>query len=217
MKVTITADWHINSKKCAYDKLEHAIKNEFDGIILHAGDLLDGYKVYRGQEFEILHHNLDDMLELAGNILSNLKNDMYVISGNHDYSLHKHYGFDILQHLEEKIDKLHFLGHFTGDTMIDDVYFRLLHPKGYAYSISYIAQKYIRELRKEELQKLDFLILGHHHNFYLLNVQGVNCVGAMTFQHLTDYARRRGYSEDIGFIQLYWDKKGDYFFRKVSL
>ncbi|MHA1344131.1 MAG: metallophosphoesterase [Promethearchaeota archaeon] len=204
LKVILTGDWHINSKKCDYSSLEKAIKQYFNNadIILHTGDLTDGRKVYDGQDYELEYLRLDDMLELTGNILSQIKKDIYIINGNHDYSLIKKFGFDLISVLSDELPNLHLLGNYVGDVKIENYNFRLLHPKGNAYTISYTAQKYVRELRAREILNLDFLLVGHLHRYFVFNIQGLDVIGTMTFQRLTDYAKRRGYGEDIGFVML---------------
>ena len=54
-KVGVFGDTHINSKKCDYSALEQTIKEFNSGVdvVFHLGDLIDGRRVYKGQDYEL--------------------------------------------------------------------------------------------------------------------------------------------------------------------
>ena len=202
------SDWHINSKKCDYDSLRKAAKqiNNSCDIILHAGDLTDGLKVYRGHEMEVECNSIDEIIEKTGNLMSEFKPETYWIQGNHDDALWKKFGVDIQNYLN--IPNWHYLGKYVGDVKIEDLLFRLLHPSGRApYSLSYTPQKYVRNINLKK-EPLDWLLLGHFHQSYFFETQGVKCLGIPSFQKITDFARRKGFGEEIGYwiLELYKDK-----------
>ena len=213
-KVGVFGDTHINSKRCDYKNLLKTIDyfNKNVDVVFHTGDLIDGRRVYRGQDFELETLLVDDMIEKAGNIMSRLKRPTYWILGNHDYSLIKHFGVDISKEL--KFKNWHFLGYFVGDTRIKDLEFRVLHPAGgKPYSISYTAQRYLRNINFKK-EHFDWLLMGHLHKPYFFEIQGVSVLGNASYQHLTDFARRRGYEAEIGYWIINFRSKHDYYLKK---
>ena len=65
--------------------------------IMCAGDILDGNKIYRGQEFEQKEVGLDAQIECFQNIVkrAKLRIPCYFITGNHDSSISSQVGMDI--------------------------------------------------------------------------------------------------------------------------
>ena len=135
--------------------------------------------------------------------MSKFQKPTYWIQGNHDFALHKRFGVDIDKYLTD--DNWTYLGVYQGDIDINNKHFRLLHPSGSnTYSISYPAQKYIRNLNRSD--SLDWLILGHFHRGYFFQSNGINILGAMAYQRQTPFAKRRGLGEDIGYWILEFTK-----------
>jgi len=205
LTIALLSDFHINSKYCDYKSLYKAIKevNEKADAVLVAGDVTDGRGVYVGQDYNLESLEINDMIEKTGNIMSMFNKPLYWIQGNHDFRLYKKYGVDISKFLNE----WNYLGVYEGDTEIAGKHFRLLHPDGgVPYSKSYVPQKYLRNLNLKK-ENLNWLILGHLHTSYYFMVQGVHCVGVPSFQHITEYARRKGFGEEIGYWLIRFNKK----------
>jgi len=210
IRVGLISDTHINNIFCHYSALEKSLEelNHRADIVLHAGDIADGVHMYRGQQFELESQAIDDVIEKCKDIFGILQKRMYFILGNHDLSYQKHFGLNLGEHIQD--DKRIFLGEGVGDIEIARRNFRILHPAGSrAYSISYPAQKYLRErdLRKD---RIDWLVLGHYHTGYYLYVQGVNVVGLASFLNPTEFYKRRGYDSEIGYDILIFHKNGKF-------
>jgi predicted phosphodiesterase len=135
------SDTHINSKTCDYKALSTSIRelNDSADVILHAGDLTDGTHVYRGHEHNVEDASLDDVVQRTGDILDQVKVPMHVILGNHDESYQKRMGVDLGNTLLGKLPNIEFHGFYMADIPIFGEVFRLLHPTGGAYTISYPA------------------------------------------------------------------------------
>jgi len=211
IKIGLMSDTHINSKQCDYKALSTSIRelNESVDIILHAGDLTDGFGVYRGHEFNIEDTALDDVVQKTGDILDQVKVPMHIILGNHDESYQKRMGVDLGNTLLAQLPNINFHGFYQADVEHEGITFRLLHPQSAAYSIGYPAQKYLREidLRKETFA---WLILGHLHRSYEFNAQGINVIGVPSFQRPNAFSIRRGYGCEIGYDTLAINKSGSF-------
>ena len=69
-----------------------------------AGDLVDGYKVYRGQLNNLVAWKIDDQVAIVADVLNRFPDlHFYAIGGNHDYSFEQHNGANPLALLETKI------------------------------------------------------------------------------------------------------------------
>ncbi len=211
IKIACISDWHTNSKNCDYDSIRKSAKeiNKSCDLAFHCGDLTDGLRVYSGQEQEIESNSIDEIIEKAGNLMSEFSIPVYWITGNHDDALWRKFGVDISNYLD--IPNWTYLGKYVGDNIVDSsIWFRLLHPSGKApYSLSYVPQKYIRNINLKK-DPIDWLLLGHFHQGYLFETQGVKCLGIPSFQKITDYAKRKGYGEEIGYWILELMKDGSF-------
>ena len=163
--------------------------------------------LFRSHEFNIEDTSLDDVIQKTGDILDQVKVPMFILLGNHDESYYKKMGVHLGNTLLARIPNINILDFYQADVEHEGIVFRLLHPAGGAYSISYPAQKYLREidLRKEEFK---WLIMGHLHRSYELTAQGVNVIGLPSFQKPNAFSRRRGYGCAIGYDVLSINKDG---------
>ncbi len=188
-RVGVFGDSHINSVLCDYKSLEDTIRffNSEVDVVLHAGDILDGRGVYYDQDYYLETLNTDEMIEKAGNIMSELKKLTYWIGGNHDESLVKYFGVDISKKL--KIPNWKFLGYLMGDKVINNVRFRILHPS--RASPLKMPHSPKEALNKVNLKKenIDWLVFGHKHITYYDIIHGVKVLGTPSYLR---------YSEDIG-------------------
>ena len=84
----VVSDTHFGSKSAEINKLKHFYEYcANDGIttILHAGDMLEGIRVYKGQEYEQNQYGFESQTNLLMNIqIEGIKT--YTILNNHDYS-----------------------------------------------------------------------------------------------------------------------------------
>ncbi len=197
VKIGIVSDTHLGSKYEALEALHHFYQyaeHEKVKCILHAGDIIDGGKMYRGQEFELHTHGADAQINyVLNNYPKNL--DTYFITGNHCLSHYKEAGVDVGGPLHG--GKLHYLGQLQADIDVSGVVVRLLHPdSGGSYALSYKSQKIAEQIPSGT--KPMVLALGHWHTscyFFYRQMHVINC-GA--FQTQTPYLMRKGINPTIG-------------------
>ena len=169
-------------------------------VIFHAGDMVDGIDVYRGQEYEIFQHGVDAQRDYAIKNYPRLKNGgkTYVISGNHDYSFMQKAGTDIVKQISLERDDIEYLGSYGAFPSVLGLNIYLQHGGGgKAYARSYKMQKNIEEMTPDK--KPDIYLLGHYHSScILLEYRNVVAFQLPSFQSQTPFARRHGWAADNG-------------------
>lgn len=163
------------------------------GLVLHAGDVLDGHKVYKGQEFE--QHALGWAKQRAwfAEVAPKFRGiQTHFITGNHDGSLKKLCGLDVGVELEKERPDWHFLGEdhasITLRTKNERAYvIRLVHPSGgTAYAISYKSQKQAESI--EGGRKPNMIVMGHYHKAeHLPNYRNIDILQAGCFEWQTPF------------------------------
>lgn len=139
------ADTHLGS---LYENLDflHFVYELFriEGInvVYHAGDLVDGERMYKGQEYEIHVHGGDAQIDYAVKNYPQIDSiQTKFICGNHDYSFWKSSGFDVGKRIAEHRHDMAYLGADYADIKLKSstgyCCLRLVHPSGgTAYAIS---------------------------------------------------------------------------------
>lgn len=196
------SDTHMGSSHEALRELEMMYDDFVDrGIkqVFHAGDLVDGEGVYRGQDRYIRKHGYEAQANWAMAKYPQRK-DMttYMISGNHDMSFYINSGADIVNYVCSQRKDLEYLGMYYA--RVQDGRFKLdiLHPTGGAYySKSYGIQKWIRN-NEMPARYPDVMMFGHWHVHGYFADHGIECLMMGSFQHPNEYAIRRGFTGDIG-------------------
>ena len=172
--------------------------------ILVAGDILDGYGIYKGQAFEQYAIGMDAQLKVLKNkILSPSSIDFHFITGNHDESFKKLIGVNIGEAIAAQHDNWHFLGESYGEiTLVNkggaSAKVIMVHPSGgTAYAISYHLQKHIEALSGG--QKPDLWLEGHYHKaVWLPGYRNVDGFQLGTFQSQTPFMAGKGLAAMIG-------------------
>ncbi len=172
--------------------------------VLHGGDVLDGHRVYKGQEFEL--HALGWAKQrdwFAKTAPREPGITTHFITGNHDASLKAIAGIDVGAELEHVRPDWRFIGEDAGSVILRtdtgrEIPIMLLHPGGgTAYAISYRAQKIVEQI--EGGRKPAILAIAHFHKADFLpayrNV-AVFQVGCLQWQ--TPYMVRGGISAMVG-------------------
>lgn len=189
----VTADVHVGSLVHFEEEFEDFLEflnNEEVDVLFIAGDLLDGSKVYRGQEFTQNYPSIEDQIAKALEELSVFRGQIYLISGNHEQRTFELTGADPLSSLAAKSRNIHYLGPFRTRVQFGDYLLELFHGSGStAYAVSYKLQKAIDNYGRDVPH---FLLAGHWHLFEYLSYKGVNVFHAGTFQGETDLTRRMG-------------------------
>ena len=204
----ILSDTHLGSRFADLGLLDFAYATFAErGIdtVLHTGDMLDGQRIYKGQEFELDKYGADAQVDFC------VERYPYVpgvqtlfIDGNHDRSFWKDAGNNTGKKISQLRPDLTYLGYMEAEITVGDVEagktatIRMFHGEdGSAYAISYRPQRYLTELPGKS--KPDMLIMGHYHKAETLYYQGVIAVQAGTTQRQTPFMRGRRLSAALGF------------------
>jgi predicted phosphodiesterase len=196
---------------------------EKEGItkVFHAGDLIDGEKIYTGHEYEVHTVGADKQAQHVVDCYPKKKDiTTYFISGNHDLTYYKKMGYDIGRgFITQARSDMIYLGPEEADFALyaGDVekrkkpaIFRMFHPggTGSAYALSYRAQKIIESYSGGE--KPSILAIGHLHKASYFFVRNVHTVQVGCCQDQTRFMRNRAIQAHIGgfIIEFNLDEKG---------
>lgn len=171
-------------------------------FVLHVGDVLDGYKMHKGMEFEQSDIGWDAQ---AARFQKEAPDDLptHFITGNHDESLKKLAGLRPGEELARRRTDWNYLGSCSGRVTLDAGKGRkcvvdLMHPGGgSSYALSYRPQKLVESL--EGGSKPDVLLIGHYHKAeWLPAYRNVCVVQAGCFQWQTPFMRDLALAAHVG-------------------
>lgn len=195
-KFGVVSDTHLGSRyqqiTALWDFYRLCARKHVD-TVFHCGDLCDGERIYRGQEYEIFVHGADAQTEYAISYYPKVKGvTTRLISGNHDQSFLATAGYNIAKRVCQSREDMMYLGDNLAFVEIAKVRIALMHGAGgVAYARSYKIQKIIEQLASEN--KPNFLFCGHFHVPVIVpgyrNVEGVQM---SAFQAQTPYLTRMG-------------------------
>jgi predicted phosphodiesterase len=180
-------------------------------LVLHCGDLVDGSKVYRGQEYELFLHGADAQKEYVVNQYPRIAGiKTKVIMGNHDESFYKTDGYNIVKAICEQRDDIEYLGDYLAFIDVDKIKLALMHGAGgVAYARSYKLQKIIEQLSPNS--KPHMLFLGHYHvQAHIPAYRNVEGIMVGCFQSQTPFLTRLGLAPNIGgvLVEMHVDDSG---------
>ena len=185
--------------KAAYEIFrKEGIKN-----VYHSGDMCDGEKMHRGQEYEIKYQGADAQIKNVIKIYPHIKGiKTFFITGNHDLSFYKNAGVDIGDIISSYREDMIYLGQEEADIPFKNnngkIILRLLHPGGgTAYAISYKSQKYIESLTGGE--KPNIIFSGHYHKSEYIFYRNIHFIQGGTLQAQTPFMRRQNIAAMMGF------------------
>lgn len=193
---------HIGSK---YQQLTHlhtfynVCKKRGVDTILHCGDLIDGEKIYRGQEYELFLHGADAQRDYAISNYPKIKGiQTKVILGNHDESFYRTSGLNIVKAISESRDDIDYLGDYLAYIDMAGIKVAIMHSGGgVAYSRSYKPQKIVEQLAPEA--KPHMLFIGHWHvACYIPHYRNCETYSIGSFQAQTPFLTRLGLFPNIG-------------------
>ncbi len=175
-------------------------------LILNAGDVLDGWRVYRGQEFELRPDakSWPEQRAIFEAEVPKIKGlETIFITGNHDQSFKNLVGMNVGDELQRARPDWKCIGADVGDVELQDqrgrrYRVRLLHPGGgTAYAVSYHLQKIIEALPGG--QKPNMLIAGHYHKaLFMPSYRNVDGILAGCFQAQTPFMARQSIQAMMG-------------------
>jgi DNA polymerase II small subunit/DNA polymerase delta subunit B len=172
------------------------------GVVYDVGDLMDGHKIYRGQEFELRDIGLDAQVNRI--VADHPRNGIITrfITGNHDASFKHEAGVVAGKLVQSARPDMEFLGEEQArveyNTPNGKFTIMLLHPGGgSSYALSYRPQKIVESL--EGGTKPDLLAIGHYHKADMIpSYRNVCAIQTGTFQRQTPFMARGGLSAHVG-------------------
>ena len=205
----VASDLHFASKlhrgECLADFVDTAMHDFGVHQILCPGDILAGINMYPGQLNEVTGWGVEHQVGAVVKGLPKRDGLLYdVIGGNHDESLMKAAGANVMKSIAAERPDVRQYGFYNAmlDLVVPDVKrpikVELHHPdKAGAYALSYHMQKEIEQIPPG--LKPQILLMGHTHQTGLLpdyrGVVGVNC-GA--FEDQTLFLKRKHVSPNVG-------------------
>jgi hypothetical protein len=208
VRVAVFGDTHFGSRFEEWDGLKvYAQECLSAGTehALHAGDVLEGHRLYRGQEYETDAHGWEEQSNRFADRVSNLDFGCPVsfITGNHDISFLRASGINVGSWLETSAKVVarkdwRFLGQDQGRVDIGGIDWMLLHPGGgSAYALSYRPQKIVEQI--EGGSKPDVLLIGNFHKAEMIpSYRNVCAIQVGCFQRQTPFMLTKGLSAHMG-------------------
>jgi predicted phosphodiesterase len=199
--IGILGDTHLCSKYTAlaslheyYDELQQAgVKKVF-----HAGDLTDGYMVYKGQISDLIAWGEPDQRRYTvENYPRKVGLTTFVIAGNHDSDTFLHGGADIVENICKERPDMKYVGmHYARFRINNSLKFDLLHDTARrAYALSYPSQ--IRQRDTPPSERPDMSAAGHRHVTFYTYYNDEHMFEAGCFEHSSPYMRGRGIQATI--------------------
>ena len=201
----LTGDTHVGSlyhNQAAFEALYAYFKARGITTCYHTGDVLDGHRVYKGQEFELRDVGLAAQLTRLATLDTHGVKTKF-ITGNHDQSFKSLAGVHVGQaiagagggdweFLGEEQARVQFV------TPAGKYSLMLIHPGGgSSYALSYRVQKIVESL--EGGTKPNMLAVGHYHKAdFLPTYRNVAAVQTGTTQNQTPFMARQGLAAHVG-------------------
>ena len=199
----VVSDTHYGSKYCAEEELDmfyEELKERGVKYVLHAGDIADGWLVYRGQIDELKVWGAEDQAEYCSEKYPKKKGvKTYFITGNHEAHALKKTGVDIGRLIDAKRVDLIYLAPMYARILIDEVAeIDLVHDsrRTKAYALSYPAQT--RQRDTPPSKRADMSILGHRHVMLYMYYNDEHLFEAGCFQRPSPYHLEKGIHGMIG-------------------
>jgi len=206
------SDNHLNSKfedlatlnRCYDEFNRRGIKEVFN-----AGDILDGWNVYRGQIYYVDRIGVDAQVKYAIKIYPKRKGMItYFIEGNHDNHIFRSSSMRVGEMIEKERKDMKFLGVYRGDVWVRNTLIRLFHAEGGSIETYSAVRRYIGRLSKDNIP--DYFLVGHYHCADRPRIRGVKCIFGKTTQMDTPYTTHKGFDVSLGawIITAKFDEKG---------
>lgn len=210
------SDTHLASDADRLDLVEQAYDGfEKEGIttVLHAGDITDGWEVYKGHGQFVKTGGAQNQAVYCKKHYPKRDSILtYFIGGNHDLRSYEKSGVDQCslmvnsfdhhgKHSPERKDLI-YLGQYSRYLLFpEEVSVHMIHPRGAgAYAKSYAQQRRAREMKADTRPNLQ--ISGHYHSFNFLKEDLTWMLAMPGLQDETEFFIRQGYRRDLGYVIL---------------
>jgi len=204
VKIGVVSDTHLCSRHQQLTHLKSIYRRFADegiSIVLHAGDLVEGTKVYRGWEHEVLAHGADGQAKYA---IEHYPREpgitTYLISGNHDLKFMETAGVDVVARVCHSREDLVYLGEYGAFIDLPGNLRAYLHhggPGGIGYARTYRLQRTVENFAPEN--KPHLYICGHYHvTATIPDYRNVFAILPGCFASQSSYLRRLGVAPDVG-------------------
>jgi predicted phosphodiesterase len=174
--------------------------------VLHSGDILAGWKVYKGQEFELHPHGrswAEQSKMFAESVPVHEGMRTIFITGNHDNSFKKLTGMVVGDELGRLRSDWKFIGEDSGLVVLKtssgkEYKVQLLHPGGgTAYAVSYHMQKTIEAMAVGP--QPDLLCIGHYHkSLFMPAYRGICGLLSGCFESQTPFMLTHSLAAHVG-------------------
>ena len=214
VRFAVVSDTHIGSKKFdkkSLDKFYDYVADSGINVVLHAGDLVDGY--YTNRPTSILEQDAIGFQEQLRTFVRNYPQregiTTYCITGNHDYTHMRNGMANIGEVIADMRDDIVYMGHnFASIPMAPHFDVALIHPTD-GSSANYLDKlKTIIERNPERRRPLMFI--GHYHKFAQMKYMGAYGVLMPSFQKKTQFMDDNNLTSEVGglIVEVKLDKKG---------
>jgi len=209
----IVSDTHFGSKfqqpTLLREHLRYMKKRKVDAILM-PGDVFDGaVSMHAGFVYETFLHGSDAQLDYGSEVLipeaDRLGVPWYLINGNHDFSLFREGGTDIVARLCERSKWFNYLSPETDGNAMGSVGYvkfgqllvQLCHPHlGSTRTRSYRVERWIEELSPEA--KPHVVIMGNFHKVLQLDYRNVFALMVPSFQAQSTWMASKGIASYVG-------------------
>jgi UDP-2,3-diacylglucosamine pyrophosphatase LpxH len=203
IKVAIVSDTHLGSNSNALDELNNFYKYAKEqgvSVILHVGDISDGYYTNRPtsifEQHAVGFQNQLDYITENYPVIEGVKT--YFITGNHDWTHTRNGAANIGEVLSNYRDDLVYLGHNFGQFEINDTVISLIHPTdGTSRTWSHKLQEVID---RNEARRGNIMLVGHYHKQLYMKYKGVHGFLVPSFQHQTNFMEDNNLTSEVGGI-----------------
>lgn len=204
----VVSDTHLGSRYALPECLAEAygvFQREGITNVYCPGNLLDGEKTYRGQEYEIEVMGVDNVVANLARVwprIPGITTHHVASSSCHEGYYLKSAGVLIGKLIETARPDMPYLGLDEADIQLMDAphrpIMRIMHPGGgTSYADSYRPQKIVESYSGAE--KPDILVIGHYHKGGAYDIRDVQVIQAQCLQRQTPFMRKKSIRAVLGF------------------
>lgn len=181
-------------------------------IILHCGDLVDGYYTNRPEQpRQQFLHGFDEQVGYVVDMYPEIEGikTKYIL-GSHDETHYKNGLATVSNWVSRCRSDMEYLGQDAASININGVKIFMDHPGGgSAQAISYKPQKRIEILESNYKPKI--LLIGHYHKSYAFVYRNVHGIQVPSFCDKTQFQQKQGLTNVVGayILNIYSDKSGN--------